>query len=68
VSNIAECMLKNWKGLQLVAGHLAVGVPQPEGLGAPALISEGIDPRGKKNIAIPVVSHCTNATKNQNTL
>lgn len=59
VSKIIECWLKNWKGLQDAAGHLAWGIPHPLGSGDPAVRSEGIEPLGKKYTAIPESSHCT---------
>jgi hypothetical protein len=58
---MTECCLKNWNGLQEVAGHLAIGVPQPLGLGEPALMSDGTDPLWKKYTAMPELSHCTAA-------
>lgn len=59
VSKIIECWLKNWKGLQDAAGHLAWGIPHPLGSGDPAVISEGTELLEKKYTAIPELSHCT---------
>ena len=52
---------KNLNGSQSIAGHLAIARPQVDGWGASAVISAGIDPRGKKKIEMPLESHCTDA-------
>ena len=52
------------KGAQDAAGHLAWAAPQVSGSGAPAVISAGIDVRGKKYTAMPVESHFTRSNEN----
>ena len=56
---MAECVLKKVNGLQPAAGQNARGVPHLLGRGAFAVMSEGIELRGKKYIAMPESSHCT---------
>ena len=46
-------------GLQPVADHDAIGGPQVSGSGAFAVISVGIELRGKKNTETPESSHFT---------
>lgn len=45
--------------LQFVDGQFAIGVGQLLGCGAPAAISEGVEPLGKKKICIPESCHST---------
>jgi hypothetical protein len=59
VSKMAECELKKVNGLQPVADQNAIGVPHVSGSGALAVMSAGIELRGKKNTEIPESSHCT---------
>jgi hypothetical protein len=59
VSKIAEWFWKKVDGLQLDADQKAIGVPQLPGLGASALMSEGICPRGKNHTLIPLSSQST---------
>ena len=45
--------------LQSVDGQFAIGADQLLGCGAPAAISEGIDPLGKKKTCMPESCHST---------
>ena len=56
---MAECELKNWEGLQSVAGQKAMGVPQLSEFGAPAEMSEGMLLRGKNQTEMPLSTHST---------
>lgn len=62
---MTEWELKNCHGLQVAAGHLAIGVTHPSGLGDPAVMSEGTELRGKKYTAMPELSHCTSKCHGQ---
>ena len=59
VSKIAEWSWKNWNGLQVLAGQNALGVPHDAGMGAFAVISDGMLLRGKNQTLMPVSSHST---------
>jgi hypothetical protein len=59
VSKITAWFWKNWNGLQFVAGQYALGAPQFESTGAPAVISDGILLRVKNHTAIPELSQRT---------
>ena len=59
VSKMAECELKNWEGLQSVAGQKAMGVPQLSESGALAEMSDGMLFRGKNQTEMPLSTHST---------
>lgn len=59
VSKMAWWSWKNSNALQELDGHLACAAPHVSGWGTPAVMSAGSDPRGKKYIATPDVSHFT---------
>ena len=65
MSKIAMWDLKYADGSQFVAGQSAIGAPQLSGSGAFAVMSTGIELRGKKNTAIPESSHFTNPELNK---
>jgi hypothetical protein len=50
---MAEIWLKYVNGVQSVAGQNAMGVDHPLGLGAPAVMSDGMELRGKNQTWIP---------------
>lgn len=62
MSKIAEWSWKKVDGLQELAGHWAMGRPQPLGCGAPAVMSAGIELRGKKYTETPSSSQSTAQT------
>ncbi len=51
--------VKYLEGLQLDAGHIAIGSPQVSGTGVSAVMSAGIESAAQKYIEIPVSSHFT---------
>jgi hypothetical protein len=59
VSKITEWFWKNWYGLQLPEGQNPLGVPQPPGTGAEAVISDGMFCLSKNQMVIPVLSQST---------
>jgi hypothetical protein len=54
---------KNWNGLQPLAGMDAMGVPQPEGTGACAVMSDGMFCLGKNQTVTPELSQSTAEVK-----
>jgi hypothetical protein len=63
VSKMALWPWKNWNGLQPLAGTEAVGVPQPEGTGACAVMSDGMFCLGKNQTETPELSQSTAEVK-----
>ena len=61
VSKIAEWSVKNCEGLQLDEDQNAMGAPQLSGIGAPALMSDGMPPRGKNQTLMPLSCQSTMA-------
>lgn len=59
MSKMAWWSEKKVDGLQLEAGKFAIGVPHVLGCGAFAVMSEGMEFRGKNHTEIPVSSHFT---------
>lgn len=56
---MAEWVLKKVNGLQPAEDQDARGVPQLSGSGALAVMSDGIELRGKNHMAMPESSHFT---------
>jgi hypothetical protein len=54
---------KNWNGLQPLAGKDAEGVPQPEGTGACAVMSDGMFCLAKNQTETPELSQSTAEAK-----
>ena len=53
VSKMALWSVKYVDGLHVDAGNVAIGVPQPDGSGAPLSMSLGTEPRAKNHVVIP---------------
>jgi len=60
---MAPWFWKNWNGLQPLAGKNALGVPQLEGTGACAVISDGMFCLEKNQTETPVLSQSTTQVK-----
>ena len=59
VSKICTWSLKNVAGAQSVAGQCASGLPHPSGTGVLAVMSLGMEERGKNQTEMPLSTHCT---------
>ena len=59
VSKMREWSWKNSDVLHELEGKLAIGVPHASGLGAPAVMSSGMELRSKKWTVMLVSSHFT---------